>query len=253
MPPARLDGPCGDAPRLRLARPGTSRLVEAGHPMPDAAGLAATHDTLSRSPTRRLHGRSRAGAALGRRLGQLDRAGAGLRFAEKQALTRALLEIRRGDRRDQHRAQASLPHQGRPAGARARSPARLVTLAISDVPGDDPAVIGSGPTVADPRRLRMRAPFLARYRIELPDAVTHALADPAQRNRRSRAQRCSQDASIRSGRCGRRRHSTRSNQQCVSGGYDPVIQLGTAIEGEARSVAAEHAPTCEELRAGAAP
>src|SRR5213595_926742 len=62
--------------------------------------------------------------------------------------------------------------------ARAR-PARLVTLAISDVPGDDPAVIGSGPTVPDPTTLADARAIIARYRLDLPPAVTRALADPA--------------------------------------------------------------------------
>ena len=65
-------------------------MVEAGHPVPDAAGLdAAAARARARRAARR--GRSRAGADVGRRLGQLDRAGAGLTLAEKQAVTRALL------------------------------------------------------------------------------------------------------------------------------------------------------------------
>ena len=51
--------------------------------------------------------------------------------------------------------------------ARAR-PARLLTIAISDVPGDDPAVIGSGPTVPDPTTLADARAVVARYRLEVP-------------------------------------------------------------------------------------
>ena len=68
----------------------------------------------------------------------------GLTLADKQAVNRALLESRRDHRRDELRAQAPLGHQGRPAG-RGCAPARVVTLAISDVPGDDPAVIALRP------------------------------------------------------------------------------------------------------------
>ena len=85
----------------------------------------------------------------------------------------------RQHRRDQHGAQTSLAHQGRTAGARARIRRSVVTLAISDVPGDDPAVIGSGPTVPDPTTLADARAIVARYRLDLPDGVTRALADPA--------------------------------------------------------------------------
>ena len=55
----------------------------------------------------------------------------------------------------------------------------MVTLAISDVPGDDPAVIGSGPTVPDPSTLFDAQQIVARYGLELPHSVERALADPA--------------------------------------------------------------------------
>ena len=59
------------------------------------------------------------------------------------------------------------------------SPARFVTIAISDVPGDDPAVIGSGPTVPDPTTLADARATIARYRLDVSEAVAQALADPA--------------------------------------------------------------------------
>src|SRR5207253_4110249 len=62
--------------------------------------------------------------------------------------------------------------------ARAR-PARLITLAISDVPGDDPAVIGSGPTMPDPTTLADARAVVARSRLALPPTVPRALANPA--------------------------------------------------------------------------
>ena len=58
-------------------------------------------------------------------------------------------------------------------------PARVVAVGISDVPGDDPAVIGSGPTVPDPTTLADARAIVARYRLDLPRLVTRALADPA--------------------------------------------------------------------------
>ena len=52
-----------------------------------------------------------------------------------------------------------------------------MTIAISDVPGDDPSAIGSGPTVPDPTTLRDARAIVAKYKLEIPDAVTRALAD----------------------------------------------------------------------------
>ena len=63
--------------------------------------------------------------------------------------------------------------------AAAAAPARVVTLAISDVPGDDPAVIGSGPTVPDPTTFAEARALLARYRITPSPAVAARLAQDA--------------------------------------------------------------------------
>ena len=91
----------------------------------------------------------------------------GLSLADKQAVTRALL-----------RSGANIgeintvrKHLSRIKGgrlARLAQPARVVTLAISDVPGDDPAVIGSGPTVPDPTTLADARAIVARFKLELP-------------------------------------------------------------------------------------
>src|SRR5690606_21943813 len=94
----------------------------------------------------------------------------GLELAHKQALNRALLasgasiaEI------NCVRKHLSAIKGGRLAVQCA--PARLLTLLISDVPGDDPAVIASGPTVPDPGTCADALAVLRRYRIELPPAV----------------------------------------------------------------------------------
>ena len=92
--------------------------------------------------------RARAGPDAGRQAGDQPRpAGVG-----------------RDDLRDELRAQTPLGDQGRQAGRR-RPPARVMTLAISDVPGDDPAVIGSGPTVPDPTTFADARAIIARYGI----------------------------------------------------------------------------------------
>ena len=174
-------------------RPSASPMIEAGHPVPDAAGLAGAERALAlRGRSRRR--RSRAGAALRRRFGQLDRAGPRHHARREAGDDAGAAAQRRQYRRDQLRAQTSLPHQRRPPGP-PRIPAKLVTLAISDVPGDDPAVIGSGPTVPDPTTLADARAIVAKYRLELPETVTRALDDPPT-NRRSPATRLLPMASI---------------------------------------------------------
>ena len=87
--------------------------------------------------------------------------------------------LRRQHRRDQHGAKTSLAHQGWPARTKRAQPARVVTLAISDVPGDDPAVIGSGPTVPDPTTLADARAIVARYRARFARRGRDArLSDP---------------------------------------------------------------------------
>ncbi len=64
--------------------------------------------------------------------------------------------------------------------AAAATPAHMVTLMISDVPGDDPSVIGSGPTVADPTTQADALAILWKYQIDIPAGVAAALARPAE-------------------------------------------------------------------------
>ncbi len=148
-------------------------VVEAGHPLPDHGG---------REAARRILGHARGlgpddlllclisggGSAL------LTAPAPGLTLEDKQAVTRALLrsgatiaEI------NAVRKHLSAIKGGRLAQLAA--PARIVTLAISDVPGDDPAVIASGPTVADPSTRTDALAVLARYGIEPPPAVRDRL------------------------------------------------------------------------------
>ena len=93
------------------------RVVEAGHPVPDEAGLKAADETL-RLARRGDRGRSAAGAAVRRRLRELDRAGR-RRFVRAEAAGEPrAAAFGRADRRDEHRPQASVADQGRPAGPR---------------------------------------------------------------------------------------------------------------------------------------
>ncbi|HXH02911.1 MAG TPA: glycerate kinase [Candidatus Competibacteraceae bacterium] len=144
-------------------------IVEAAHPVPDAAGLAAAEriwqlvqglgaDDLV------LCLISGGGSAL------LALPAAGLTLADKQAVNRALLTSGASIREmNCVRRHLSAIKGGRLAAA--CHPARVLTLAISDVPGDDPIDIASGPTVADPTTCEEALAILKRYRIEVPKAV----------------------------------------------------------------------------------
>ena len=99
----------------------------------------------------------------------------GLTLADKQAINRALLACGANiTEMNAVRKHLSAIKGGRLAAAAA--PARVVTLAISDVPGDDPAVIGSGPTVADATTFADARALIARYGIVPPAAVAARLA-----------------------------------------------------------------------------
>jgi glycerate 2-kinase len=99
----------------------------------------------------------------------------GLTLADKQAINKALLECGANiTEMNAVRKHLSAIKGGRLAAAAA--PARVVTLAISDVPGDDPAVIGSGPTVPDATTYADVRALIARYGITPPPAVAARLA-----------------------------------------------------------------------------
>jgi len=148
-------------------------IVEAAHPVPDAAGEAAAARILGKisgltATDRVLALISGGGSAL------LAAPAAGVTLAEKRALTAALL--RSGASIGEIncvRKHLSAIKGGRLAAA--AYPASVLTLAISDVPGDDPAVIASGPTVGDPSSCADALRVLDAYAIEVPPAVRQRL------------------------------------------------------------------------------
>jgi hydroxypyruvate reductase len=122
--------------------------------------------------------------------------------------------------------------------ARRAQPARVVTLAISDVPGDDPAVIGSGPTVPDPSTLADARAIVARFKLDVPASIARALADSRNESPKpgDTAFSATQFKLI-----ARPADAFHAAQQAVrAAGYECVM-LGDRIEGEARDVAADHA------------
>ncbi|BAP89748.1 hydroxypyruvate reductase [Burkholderiales bacterium GJ-E10] len=152
-------------------------IVEAGHPVPDGAGLAAAERMLRlvqglQADDLVLCLLSGGGSAL------LPLPAPGLTLAHKQSLHRALLASGASIREmNCVRRHCSAIKGGRLAAA--CHPARVVTLAISDVPGDDPLDIASGPTVADPTTCGDALAVLRRHRIPVAPEIVAVLESGA--------------------------------------------------------------------------
>ena len=220
------------------------RMIEAGHPIPDAAGLEGADRALkladSADPNDLVLVMMSGGASA-----NWIAPAEGISFEDKQAVTRALL-----------RSGATIgeintvrKHLSRIKGGRLAlhaHPAKLMTIAISDVPGDDPSAIGSGPTIPDPTTLRDARAIVAKYSLSLPDSITRALNE-------SKNETPKPGDSIFAGSqlvlAARPADAMRAAEAAVrTAGYD-CISLGDRIEGEARDVAAAHARLARELRA----
>jgi len=162
--------PPGYAPR-RL------ELVEAAHPVPDAAGEQAAARMLALA-----QGLTQDDLVIclisGGASALLTLPADGLTLADKQSINKALLHSGAAiDEMNCVRKHLSRVKGGRLAVACA--PAKLLTLAISDVPGDEPAVIGSGPTVADASTCADALAICERYGIALPPAAAEGLRSGA--------------------------------------------------------------------------
>ena len=171
----------GHVPPRPAGLPQRIAVAEAAHPVPDEAGQRAAETMLSLlqgpdgAPLLTEHDLvlclvSGGGSAL------LALPADGLTLADKQRVNQQLL----ASGADIGQMNTVRKHLSRIKGGRlaqACHPARLVTLLISDVPGDDPSVIASGPTVPDPSSCSEALDILDRYRIDIPDAVRRALAD----------------------------------------------------------------------------
>ncbi len=223
-------------------------VVEASHPVPDEAGRAAAARILALAQSLGpddllLCLISGGGSAL------LALPPDGLTLEDKQDINRALL--RSGATISEMncvRKHLSAIKGGRLAAAAA--PAHVVSLIISDVPGDDPAVIASGPTVPDPTTSADALAILQRYDIAISDAVLQHLASSASETPKPgdpafvRVQNvvvASAMASLQAGAA-----------VAAKAGFATRI-LSDAIEGEARAVGAAHASFAEAVPADDAP
>ncbi len=245
---ARL--PRGRLAGLAVTRHGYGRptrdipVIEAGHPLPDAAGISATKRALALADAADADDLVLVLLSGGASANWIAPA-AGLALEEKQAVTRALL--RSGAAIGEMNAVRK--HLSRIKGGRlaARAhPAKLVTLAISDVPGDDPAVIGSGPTVPDPTTLGEARAIVRRYRLDLPDAVTRALDDPGNETPKPGDKVFAGSSYLIVARPADALRAAETRASAA--GYECIV-LGDRLQGEAREVAAEHARLAIELSA----
>jgi len=217
-------------------------LVEAAHPVPDAAGREAAGRIL-----KMVEGLGKDDLALclisGGGSALLALPADGISLEDKQAVNKALL--RSGANIGEMncvRKHLSKIKGGRLAAAAA--PARVVTLLISDVPGDDPSVIASGPTVADPTSFSDALAVLEKYGIEGPKTVLDHLrnaidetpkpGDPRLKRAESVMLATAQDA------------LEAAAVKAEAAGYRPVI-LGNSIEGESRDVALVHAGIAQQI------
>ena len=223
-------------------------VVEAAHPVPDAAGEAAARRILALADELGpddllLCAISGGGSAL------LAAPAPGLTLDDKQAVSRQLLRCgARIGEINVVRKHLSAVKGGRLAAAAA--PARVVSLLISDVPGDDPSIIASGPTVPDPSTFADARAILKAYGVEPPAAVARRLEEAAEEtpkpgdpaferveNRIVAAPLLSLEAAAEAAR---------------AAGVTPLI-LGDALEGESREVARVLAGIAQSVRAHGTP
>lgn len=222
---------------------GRVAVAEAGHPVPDAAGVAATERVLALA---------RAAAPDDRLLVLLSGGGsalltapAGVTLAEKAEATRRLL----ASGADIGAINVVRKHLSRVKGGRLAALARApsLTLALSDVVGDDPATIASGPTVPDPSTYAEALAVVERYAPELT-AVRAALT----RGAAGAAPESPKPGDPRLARAGFRlvgggEASLAAAARVVEAAGYAAVSLGAGVQGEARRVGREHAALAARL------
>jgi hydroxypyruvate reductase len=226
----------GYVPSALRGKPGRVELVETAHPVPDAAGEAAARRMLAL--TRGLTADdlvicliSGGGSAL------LPLPADGLTLADKQRINRELL-LSGATIAEMNcvRKHLSAIKGGRLAAACA--PAQVLTLLISDVPGDDPATIASGPTVPDPTTCADALAIIERYGIGIPEAIRAGLRSGALETPKPG------DAVFK----GNRIELIATPRQMLQAAAEACAQAGIAahvladdMEGESRDIALAHA------------
>lgn len=228
----------------QTAASGRIEIVEAAHPVPDAAGQQAAARMIEH--VQGLTGNdlvlcliSGGGSAL------LAAPADGLTLADKQALNRALLK----SGANIAEMNCVRKHLSALKGGRLAlhcAPARVETLLISDIPGDDPACVASGPTLPDATTCEEALAVLEKYAIEVPPHVmTHLRSGhwetPKPADARFTGHRSTVVATAQ--------HALEAAAaQARAAGFDAHI-LSDRIEGEAREVALMHAAIVRQIAA----
>ncbi|HVL21352.1 MAG TPA: glycerate kinase [Amaricoccus sp.] len=206
-------------------------IVEAAHPVPDEAGRAAAARILeiarSAGPDDLvLCLISGGGSSL------LALPAEGIPFADKQAVNAALLKSG-ADIAQMNTVRRHLSAIKGGQLAAAAHPARVVSLVISDVPGDDPAAIASGPTVADPTTFADAAAILDRYGIDAPASVKRHLAAATEETPKPGDPRLASAETIM---IATPQMSLEAAATIAQAAGAPPLILGDALEGEAAEV-----------------
>ena len=238
----------GHTPPRPEGLPERIEVVEASHPVPDAAGLQAAERILELTQGLTADDLvlcliSGGGSAL------LTLPAEGLSLEDKQAINRQLL----ASGANIAEMNCVRKHLSRIKGGRlaaACAPARVVTLTISDVPGDDPSIIASGPTVADASTCANALAILQRYAIDVPNAVTQALQSGAWETPKPGSPVFE----------GHSVHMTATPQQALEAAADAARAMGLnayilsdEIEGESREVGKVHAALARAAAKGQGP
>lgn len=218
-------------------------IIEAAHPVPDQAGIQAARQILDLVSNLTADDLvialiSGGGSAL------LPMPAPGITLSDKQEINRQLLRsgatISQMNTVRRHLSAIKGGHL-----AAACYPARVVNLIISDIPGDNPADVASGPTVADTTTCADALEILQRYKVDVPDSVRRILEEgasetvkpdhPHMTNVDTRVIASSQHALMAAADVARQ------------AGITPVV-LGDAIEGESREVAIVMAAIANQVR-----
>ncbi len=231
----------GHATDKVAARPNVE-LIEAGHPYPDAQSIRAADRALEiahdlEAQDHLLVLLSGGGSAL------LAAPADGITLADKQATTRALLE----SGATIAEINCVRKHLSRIKGGRlalAAGPARVTTLIISDVPGDDPSFVSSGPTVPDHTTLEMAREILRKYGIPTPTAVLTALDDPTNETPPADSLGLAGVETVIIARA--RDALCAAAREATAAGY-LVMDLGDQLQAEARHLGASHAALARRL------
>ena len=218
------------------------RVLEAAHPVPDAAGLAAT-EALEAAVSGLTADDLVVALICGGGSALLPAPAEGLTLDDEVALNRALLGSGAPiSAMNAIRKQVSRVKGGRLA--RAAHPARVVSLVVSDVPGDDPAEVASGPTLPDGRDRAAAMRLIEAYRMDLPDPILRHLREAPEDAPHPDDPEFARDAVrvVASAALSLDAAARVAETEGV-----PAVILSDAIEGEAKDVGRVHAAIAREV------